>query len=69
MPSTASVAMAAAIPESRMIGMPTTSATRAASAAAASAEGRNGYWCAARNSGSCRAKLLLKGRSVSQATP
>ena len=69
MPSTASVAMAAAMPESRMIGMPTTKATMAASSAAAIADGSIGYWCAARNSGNCSAKLLLKGRSVSHATP
>ena len=66
-PSTASVAIDAAMPDRRMIGMPTTRATSAASVDAAIAEGNTGYWVSARIAGSESAKLFLKVLRVSHA--
>ena len=67
MPSTANVAMLAAIPPNLMMGKPTMNATRAASPPEAIADGMAGHWCWARVAGRCRVKLFLSTGRVSHA--
>ena len=67
MPSTAKVAMLAAIPPSRMIGTPTTNATRDARSAEAIADGMAGYCRSARMAGRCSWKLFFNTGRVNHA--